>query len=105
MITGATKTEQLKDNLAAVEVWLLPHMLSFVHLSCCRSPATVPHKPVLRYQVLSSDRAASVACSLQSFTKHHIVVQLVPKFTPELMKRIDDIVKTKPEPLKTYGRG
>eukprot|EP00891_Asterochloris_glomerata_P009471 jgi/Astpho2/9471/Aster-01725 len=49
VITGATKTEQLKDNLAAVE--------------------------------------------------------LVPKFTPELMKRIDDIVKTKPEPLKTYGRG
>lgn len=31
-------------------------------------------------------------------------IEIVKKLTPEILKEIDDIVKTKPEPASTYGR-
>lgn len=31
-------------------------------------------------------------------------LQLLPKLTPEVMDKIDAILKTKPEPAPTYGR-
>ena len=31
-------------------------------------------------------------------------VELLPKLTPEVMDKIEAIIKTKPEPAPTYGR-
>lgn len=51
-----------------------------------------------------------VSTVIMGATKEHQLednlkaIEIVPKLTPEIMAKIEDIIKTKPEPASTYGR-
>ena len=64
VITGATKTEQLKDNLAAVEVWLLPHKCACWVLCMCPAAARLLTSQSFGTRYCCSEKAALVVCNL-----------------------------------------